>query len=320
MNPNLNRGMVTGDFTETYSKKFATNFELALQNSGYQKKYASIVSIVEAEGENAQVVERLEPIEASENNERFADTQFQRSQIENVWLSPDRSSVAVEMASLDRFKNMLGDPMSKQLQGMQMALGRYSTIRMLDAFESPIVCGKDQGTLVSFDTNNTISASEFGDTASDVGLTWLKLINLAQLRDSKELDGQILNIIMPSTASVPLWQIEQLSNMNAVSTATYEDGRVVKIPALGIHIYFETLMDDRKTSQVINSVTYDVWACPAFVGDGIVQGIWGGIDVNVEARDIDRNNNNKALAMQEHNFTMTDINKNFRIEFGIQTS
>lgn len=320
----LDRSMKFGERDLDFNRVFSANMEMALQNIDSLRNY---VEVKTCSGEGFELLKRMEPLEATERTGRYEDVKFGRVDFEAPFVFSRTFTLPVEIERIDDLFATIGNPLSLSMQSSAMGLRRQEGIELLQSFYRPIMArnGKNgvdgSGAMkqVDFDINNVVTFNKFGSTAADYGVTWKKLLEISKLHKQREGTGVLKMFINPEMDQ-ELMQIAQIAENNVkVDSSIEENAYVVK--TLNIMFICTNLIDrpelenlSYETDVDVDGVTYTKYTMPAFSDRGSVLGDWGSY-TQILTEDINRGGNTKSYAEITVGATMTDPNRNFRLEF-----
>lgn len=256
-----------------YSREYATNIELKLQQKG--SRLSQFVTHGAYVGEQASPVDQMEAVEASEVTTRFAPMGRVDAVLPRRWVFPRSFDLPQSVDQFDKLKTVT-DPESKMVTNAVWALGRKKDLVIIQAFLGNAKTGVQGADSTIFTAANEIDV-DVGGTNSRLNVQ--KLLDVRELALSKDIDLDEDPLVCAITAkddTALLKEIEITSaDFNKQDVPVLQDGKISKF--LGIHFIHTELVEVHNAGT--NEVNIPVWA-----RSGMHLGMWNDIRTSLSQR------------------------------------
>lgn len=291
---------------EHYVKLYTDNVRAELNKRG--GLLAGFVSSGAYYGEKAQVVNFLGPVEFTERNTPYGDTQLTELAHTQRWVTGAEYDCAILIDRLDELK-MLYDPTSAYVERMREAAARKMDEIIMSKFYAKAKSGKDGTTDTEFNPSNVI-------VHDGARLSVEKLIAARKLLKQRHVD---LQTEMPCIA-VTAEQVADLMNQTQVVSSDYNalkplvEGEVRSF--MGFNFVF---VEDNGTSENGKGIPTrqegadTIRECPVWVHSGMHFGQWDSLAVTINERS-DKNNIKQLHATFTAGATRLEENKILKLE------
>lgn len=302
--------LATYSVPEHYVKMYTANVQAALVKQG--GKFRSLISQGAYQGEKAQVVNFLGPIEFVERTSPYTDTKVSEIEHTQRWINGTEYDCAVYIDKLDMLK-MIYDPTSPYVARMQEAASRKEDEIIMSKFFAAAKTGKDGLTSTSFNAANIVAHGS-------ANLTVAKLRSLKKLIKKKQIDTRTVRPFIAITADEAdnLLSDTQVGSSDYNAVKPFVDGEVGGFMGFtfvpyedngGVQTY--ATADGKSIPFSASGTSYR--QLPVWVPDGMHFGAWDGLSITID-RLPTKNNIQQALASFTAGATRLDEKKVFAVE------
>lgn len=274
---------------EHHVKMYTANVQASLQKQG--GLLMALVTNGSYQGEKAQVVNFIGPIEFHERTTVYGDTKLQELEHTQRWIVGTEYDAAVLIDRLDLLK-MIYDPTSPYVERMRQGAARRMDEIIMAKFFAVAKTGKDGTESTVFPTRDIIP---HGGTRMSVA----KLRAARKLLKKRHVDLRTMRPMIAVTAE----QTDDLLGEVAVGSSDYNavkplvDGEVSQFMGFTFVPYEDNGNSANgrgiPTSTVAGPAT--IRNCPVWVMDGMHFGLWEGLSIVINNRP-DKNNIKQAHA------------------------
>ena len=258
---------MSNQINEAHVKMYAANVEALLQQRGsvlmqHTTKHSY-------SGKEAQIIQQIGSVEATEINDRHADTELTDTPHSSRWMRPRHYGVA-DMVDDEDLQKTLIDPKSPMASVQQYALGRQADKVIIEGLFGTNYTGEDGANAVSF-------ANDGGTTVavSSSGLTVAKLRAAKKALMANFVDLKNDPLICPITAA----QHDDLLGQTQVVSGDFNkpifntDGMIDYFFGIKF-VHCELLTTDVSGNREV----------PLYAKSGLHSGMWSGIRTKVRER------------------------------------
>lgn len=278
----MSETLATYTVPEHHVKMYTANVQAALnKQGGLLMPYVSMASY---QGEKAQVINFIGPVEFVERDTPYGDTEVTQLEHTQRWIVGKEYDCAVLVDRLDVLK-MIYDPTNPYVMRFREAAARKMDEIIMSSFYAAAKSGKDGTESVAFPAKDTVA---HGSTA----LTVAKLRAMRKLIKKRHVDLRTTRPYFAVTAD----ETDDLLAEVAVGSSDYNavkplvDGEVSNF----MGFTFVPYEDNGVATGGKGIPTYDdggntIRECPVWVPDGMHYGSWDSLDIIINNR-ADKNN------------------------------
>lgn len=232
--------------TENFVKSFASN--LYLRAAQIRSLFESAVRLETNVVGRMKSFDRLDSLEAEEDNTRHGDTPLHDITHDRVW-AVLRDWIAAPMIDDEDKLKMLIDPTSEYVERVAQAMNRVKDDRIIAAFNATVITGENFDGTSAFDTtNNRIVSGSTGLTPTKLRQTMEGLMS-----DEVPAEEEFFFACAPKQIYTDLLNFPELTSQDYNTIRTLVEGKI------GSFMNFKFIMSNRLSASSGDRLCYG-WA------------------------------------------------------------
>jgi len=284
-----------------YSREYATNVQLLLQQKGSKLRQAVTHGMYV--GDQASPVDQIDSVEAQQVTTRFGAMPRVDAAVARRWVFPTSYDLPQLIDKFDKLK-LLTDPESQYVHNAVMGMGRKMDRSIITAFTAAASTGVNGATSTSFTAGNEVDVA-VGGTNSRLNVQ--KLLAVKELIRANHIDPSEDPVFVGLTAKdeSALLQEIQIVNRDYADSVVLKEGKLERF--LGLNFVYCELIES--VAAGTNEVNVPVWA-----QSGMHLGMWADVATSISTRNDLQGEPWQAYVYATFGATRLDEEKVFNIE------